>query len=149
VTEVGFYHLQRTTLTEALPRLLEKAVAAGFRILLKVPSAAEAERLALVLWTYGEGSFLPHGTAKDGYESEQPIFLTEEDRIPNGADLLCQVGGAEFQSLDPFKRAVDLFDGNDPDQLAAARSRWKRYKDGGHVVSYWQQKPNGGWDRKA
>lgn len=149
MTEVGFYHLQRTTLIEALPRLLEKAVAGGFRILLKVPSETEAERLALALWTYGEGSFLPHGTAKDGYEGEQPIFLTESDRNPNGADLICQVGGAEIASLDPFKRAVDMFDGNDPEQLAAARARWKRYKDGGHAVSYWQQKPNSGWERKA
>ena len=32
LTEVGFYHLTRSTLEEALPRLLEKAYAAGSRV---------------------------------------------------------------------------------------------------------------------
>lgn len=149
MTEIGFYHLERTTLGEALPRLLEKAVAAGYRILLKTPGEAEAERLNLLLWTYGQGSFLPHGTAKDGWEAEQPIYLTAGDEVPNGADLACQVGGAEADALDRFKRALDVFDGTDPDAVAAARDRWKRYKAAGHALTYWQQKPGSGWERKA
>ena len=36
LTEVGFYHLTRSTLEEALPRLLEKAYAAGNRVLVRV-----------------------------------------------------------------------------------------------------------------
>ncbi|MCK9910392.1 DNA polymerase III subunit chi, partial [Microbacteriaceae bacterium K1510] len=38
-----------------------------------------AERLAaidLALWTYKEDSFLAHGTAKDGFAAEQPVYLT-------------------------------------------------------------------------
>jgi DNA polymerase-3 subunit chi len=66
MTEIGFYHLQRSSLNDALPKLLEKALQAGFRVLLKTPNAAETERLNLALWTYGQGSFLPHGTRTDG-----------------------------------------------------------------------------------
>jgi DNA polymerase-3 subunit chi len=149
MTDIGFYHLQKSTLGEALPRLLEKAVGAGHRILVRLPSEAEAERLAVSLWTYDPNSFLPHGTAKDGRAAEQPIYLTSLDENPNGADLLAQVGGAEMTDLQPFKRCLDMFDGADDDAVAAARARWKRYQAAGHQLTYWQQKPNGGWERKA
>jgi DNA polymerase-3 subunit chi len=147
--EIGFYHLQRTALADALARLLERALAAGHRALVKAPSEAEAERLTVALWTYGEGSFLPHGNAKDGHAEEQPIWLTALDENPNRADLLCQIGGAEMADIAGFRRVLDLFDGNDPDAVAAARTRWRRYKTAGHEISYWSQKTGGGWERKV
>jgi DNA polymerase-3 subunit chi len=149
MTEIGFYHLQRSPLEEALPRLLEKALGAGMRALVRAPNEAEVERLALQLWTFDAGSFLPHGSAKDGHAADQPIYLTAADENPNGAELLAQVGGAEMPDVANFKRCLDLFDGGDDDQLSAARARWKRYQAAGHQLTYWQQKPNGGWERKA
>ena len=149
MTEIGFYHLQRSPLEEARQRLLEKALAAGMRALVRVPSEAEAERLVLQLWTFDAGSFLPHGGARDGRAADQPIYLTAGDENPNGAELLAQVGGAEMPDVAAFKRCLDLFDGGDDDQVTAARARWKRYQAAGHQLTYWQQKPNGGWERKA
>ncbi len=149
MTEIGFYHLTKSSVGEALPRLLERAVAAGHRILVRAANEAEVERLNSLLWIYGEASFLPHGSAKDGRPAEQPIYLTFEDDNPNGADLACQLGGTEAARLEGFKRVLDLFDGGDADAVAAARERWRRYGASGHQLSYWQQKPNGGWERKS
>jgi DNA polymerase-3 subunit chi len=149
MTEIGFYHLQRSPLEEALPRLLEKALAAGMRAIVRAPDEAEVERLAQQLWTYDPNGFLPHGSARDGHAADQPIYLTALDENPNGADLLAQIGGAEMADVAGFKRCLDLFDGGDDDQLTAARARWKRYAAAGHALTYWQQKPNGGWERKA
>jgi DNA polymerase-3 subunit chi len=150
MVEIGFYHLTRATLEEALPRLLERALGAGHRILVKAPSPTEVERLNKLLWTYGEASFLPHGSAADGWEAEQPIYLTAGDENPNGADLGCQCGGAEFAATEGLKRILDLFDGGDEAAVAAARDRWRRYKAAGHVLKYWQQNPDGRWaERKA
>ena len=148
MTEIGFYHLPRSSVGEALPRLLERAVAAGHRILVRAANEAEVERLNSLLWTYGEASFLPHGSAKDAWPAEQPVYLTFEDDNPNDADLACQLGGTEAARLEGFKRVLDLFDGGDADAVAAARERWRRYTASGHQLSYWQQKPNGGWERK-
>ena len=67
MTEVGFYHLTRSTLDEALPRLLEKAYAAGNRVLVRVGDPERLELLNRALWTYGKESFLPHGTRSDGF----------------------------------------------------------------------------------
>jgi DNA polymerase-3 subunit chi len=149
MAEIGFYHLQRSPLSAALPKLLEKALAASFRVLVLASAQAEAERLAELLWTYDPASFLPHGTAKDGWPAEQPIYLTALEENPNQAEMLIQTGGAEHGGLGAFRRVLDLFDGNDPDALAAARARWKRYKEAGHALAYWQQKPSGGWEQKA
>jgi DNA polymerase-3 subunit chi len=149
MTEIGFYHLQRSPLEEALPRLLEKALGAGMRVLVRAGSEAEVERLVLTLWTHDAGSFLPHGSARDGHAADQPVYLTATDENPNGAELLAQVGGAEMPDPAAFKRCLDLFDGGNEDQVAAARGRWKRYQAAGHQLTYWQQKPNGGWERKA
>ena len=149
MTEIGFYHLTRSTLGEALPRLLERALAAGHKILLKAPNPAEVERLNKLLWTYDAASFLPHGSAEDGWAAEQPIYLTAGDENPAAAGLGCQCGGAEV-SVESFNRVLDLFDGGDEDAVSAARDRWRRYKAAGHKLTYWQQNPNGGWaERKA
>lgn len=149
MARVAFYHLQRQSLGEALPKLLVRALAAGHRIIVKTGGEAETESLNKLLWVYDPDSFLPHGSKRDGWEAEQPIYLTESDENPNAADLLCQVGGAEAGSFDGLVRVLDLFDGKDPDAVAAARDRWRRYRDQGHEISYWQQKDGGGWEQKA
>ncbi len=149
MTQVGFYHLTRSRLDEVLPRLLERVLGAGHRVVVKAGDAAEVERLDALLWTFEEGSFLPHGSARDGWEAEQPIYLTETDDNPAAADVLCLTGGTEAAEPDRFTRILDVFDGANEQALAAARDRWRRHKAAGRGVSYWQQKPGGGWEKKA
>lgn len=149
MTEIGFYHLQRTPLTQALPRLLDKAVAAGHRIVVKAPDEAAVEALDVALWTYNPQSFLPHGTAKDGFADQQPVYLTSGDENPNGAGLLVLIGGTGSDAIDRYTRCLDLFDGANTDEVEAARRRWKAYQAAGHALTYWQQNEAGGWGKKA
>jgi DNA polymerase-3 subunit chi len=44
---------------------------------------------------------------------------------------------------------VFVFDGYDAAQLEGARSQWKRLKAQGHTLTYWQQSPEGRWEKKA
>jgi DNA polymerase III subunit chi len=148
MAEIGFYHLQATRLEEALPRLLERARAQGLRIVLRAASAERVEHLNALLWTYDEGSFLPHGSARDGQAAAQPIWLTDRDENPNEAAMLVLVDGSETADMAAFARIADLFDGNDEAAVAAARERWRRARAAGHTLSYWQQTPSG-WQKKA
>ena len=66
MSEIRFYHLQRASLEDTLPVILERAYGRGDRILVMTGSSERAEALAAHLWTYKPDSFLPHGTAKDG-----------------------------------------------------------------------------------
>ena len=148
MAEIGFYHLQGSRLEQALPRLLQKIISLGHRIVLLAGSPDRLKALNEQLWTYGRGSFLPHGAAGDGRAEEQPIYLTAEVENLNGATVLVLVDGADPADKSAFDRCLDMFDGNDPPAVAAARGRWQACKDQGFDVTYWQQGPRG-WEKKA
>ena len=65
MTEVWFYHLERTGLEQALPELLEKTLQRGWKALVRAPEAERLEHLDSWLWTYRDESFLPHAPAAD------------------------------------------------------------------------------------
>src|SRR6516162_1590885 len=146
MAEIGFYHLIATPLERALPRLLERARAQGHRIVVRAGSEARARDLDALLWRYDEASFLPHGSARDGNPAAQPIWLTHVDENPNGASMIILVDGIEMADLNSFGRCADVFDGNDADALEAARGRWRRAREAGHSLSYWQQTASG-WEQ--
>jgi len=145
MTDVGFYHLQKSPLERALPRLLEKVLAADMRAVVMAQSEERVEHLNNVLWTYDPASFLPHGSARDGWAERQPVWLTETDENPNGARVLVLTDGAASDHVADYARCLDLFDGRDEEAVAAARERWKTYREAGHGVTYWQETDRGGW----
>ena len=149
MTDIGFYHLTRSTLEQALPRLLEKAHASGARTVVMTGSEERTKALDTILWTYDQNAFLPHGTARDGNPEEQPIWITHEDENPNGADILVLTDGAVSGRVADFARCLEMFDGNDDDAVSKARERWKAYSTAGHRLTYWQQSPAGRWEEKA
>ena len=149
MTEVLFYHLQRQPLEKVLPTLLERSLERGWRVVVQTASDERVEALDAHLWTYRDDGFLPHGTAKDGVAAEQPIYLTAEAENPNAAKLLILCDGATRTDCAEFPLVCEMFDGNDDTAVAAARERWKSYKDAGHKLVYFQQSPAGKWEEKA
>jgi DNA polymerase III subunit chi len=81
----------------------------------------------------------------------QPVYLTTGPENPNGAALRIFVEGAELApALDAaYARAINLFDGNNEDELFRARAQWKELKAQGFAAAYWQQGENGRWEKKA
>ena len=59
------------------------------------------------------------------------------------------VDGAEPPAVEGYERIVFMFDGYDAYQLEMARNHWKRLKTEGHALTYWQQSPEGRWQKKA
>ena len=148
-TEVNFYHLTRSSLEDALPRLLVKTLQAGERAVVMLGSPERVDALNTHLWTYGEDSFLPHGSARDGEADRQPVWLTHLDENPNGAAFLFVADRARSDRIAAYKRCFELFDGRDDQAVADSRERWKAYKAAGHTLAYWQQTATGGWEKKA
>jgi DNA polymerase-3 subunit chi len=148
MTEIAFYHLQRSALEKALPRLLEKTLAAGKRAVVMLGAPERIEALNAALWTFHQDSWIPHGSAADGNAADQPVWLTGSDENPNGAQYLFLADGAESARVADFERCFELFDGNDPEAVGKARARWTAYQDAGHALAYWQQTDAGGWTRK-
>jgi DNA polymerase III subunit chi len=149
MAEVLFYHLTETRMDDALPPLLQKSLDRGWRVVVEFGSEARLQQLNDHLWVWRDDSFLPHGSAADGNASLQPVFLTTDASNPNGANVRFLVDMAVPGDVSAYQRAVVMFDGHDNDALGAARSCWKRLKGEGHILSYWQQTPQGGWVKSA
>ncbi|HLC08408.1 MAG TPA: DNA polymerase III subunit chi [Methyloceanibacter sp.] len=148
-TEIFFYHLERRTLEDVLPTLLLRSVERGWRATVQATSEERVEALDSLLWAFSEESFLPHGTAKDGQTSAQPIYLTVEGDNPNAAQVRFLLDGAELDDPSSYQRVVFIFDGRDPEAVTRARAQWQAARGSGHTVSYWQQDTDGRWQQKT
>ncbi len=147
--DVAFYHLHANHLAKSLPRLLEKILSTGQRCVLVAGSQERVEALNSLLWTYAQGSFLPHGCAEDGYAEQQPIWLTTQFENPNDASVLVSTDGMGIKETPSILRYLDVFDGTDDASLRAARMRWKQHQARGDTLTYWQQDEAGQWQNKT
>lgn len=149
MTEVLFYHLQGQSLEQVMPALVEKCLERQWRAVVQVGSPERRDALDAHLWTCRDDGFLPHGTEKDGHAALQPVWITTGDDNPNNATVRFVADGAAIPDMTPYARVVLLFDGNDPDAVAAARETWSTVKAAGHDATYWQQSERGRWEKKA
>jgi len=149
MTEVRFYHLQKQTLDQALPLILEKVYQTKNNAIIRMSDAKEITRMNDILWSYKPNSFLPHGCKKTGHPNEQPIWLTDKSENPNNAKTLILTQNAIEESLNDFDLCCEMLDGHDNAAISEARNRWKTYKDKGFDVTYWYQSETGKWEKKA
>jgi DNA polymerase-3 subunit chi len=148
-TEVLFYHLERQPLERILPSLVERTLERGWRAIVQAGTEERLEAVDMLLWTYRDDSFLPHGTKRDGAPGDQPVFLTTSEENPNGAAVRFLVDGASLEQFAGYLRVVLIFDGHDTSAVEAARAQWKTAKGQGCAVTYWQQTTAGRWEKKA
>jgi len=149
MTEVLFYHLQDMTLENVLPPLLEKSLERGWRVVVQSTSDERADALDAHLWTYRDDSFLPHTTWRARDAEDQPIVLAVEESNPNRANVRFLVDSAPLpEDSGSYERIVLVFNGDDNEALAAARTAWTDCKTRGFEVTYWQADERGRWQRR-
>lgn len=146
-TEIWFYHLERSSLGEVLPELLEKTLQRGWRAQVRAQNADLLTEMSERLWTARPESFLAHGQAGEGEETRQPILLTTTPENLNGAQALFILDRAELGATEDYERCFILFDGRDDMALTAARERWRGLKATGAELAYWKQSSEGRWEK--
>ncbi|HEX4081012.1 MAG TPA: DNA polymerase III subunit chi [Rhizomicrobium sp.] len=153
MAEAFFYHLERLTLDEVLPGLVERTLARGWRALIRTETAERAQAIDTLLWTWNEESFLPHAQTGDGDASRQPVLITTEAENANRAHVLFLVGGAMPASWGgetaQYARIVVLFDGRDPSAISAAGTAWTAAREAGHEATLWRQSSGGKWEKQS
>jgi DNA polymerase-3 subunit chi len=149
--EIWFYQLQRRTLEQVLPNLIERTLQRGWRAVVQAKTPERLTALDDLLWTYAEDSFLPHGCSGDGDAELQAVWLTLGAENPNGAQIrfLVEGVGAEPFADSDYARLVLLFDGRDEAFLADARAQWKILRQRDAKLSYWAETEDGGWRQQA
>lgn len=148
-SEIWFYHLERSTLDQVLPGLLEKTRERGWRALIHSTDIRLLDDLDERLWTWRDDSFLAHGLASRPAAERQPILLTDSLENLNAAQALFIVDGSETGDTKGYERCFIIFDGRDEAALTGARTRWKSLKDQGAALAYWKQSPDGRWEKAA
>lgn len=150
MTEVLFFHLQSRPLEQVLPTILERAMSRGQKVVVEVSSQERLSVLDDHLWTFSDESFLPHVTDMEADAPANPVVLTTRPHNLNAATVrICADGVRIPDALTGYERVVLIFDGDDPDALAAAREDWKKVRAAGANASYWQQDDSGRWEKKA
>jgi len=148
MTQIFFYHLERSKLQQVLPQLLQKTLDRDWRAIVEVKSEKQAKEIDNFLWSYASDSFLPHAIAGDNEDSEQPILISDKQDNPNSAKVRFFVNGVLPQVTGNYERLIYIFDGHDPEAVQEARTVWKQLK-GDNELAYWQQEISGQWKKKA
>jgi DNA polymerase III subunit chi len=145
-----FYHLTRSPVEATLAMLLPKSLAQGWHVVVRGTDAARMGWLDEKLWLGPEDGFVPHGVAGGAHDADQPVLLTTGDAVPNGAQCLMVMDGAEVTAEESaaVERVCVLFDGNDEAALAGARAQWTGLTGAGIGAQYWSEE-GGRWQMKT
>jgi DNA polymerase-3 subunit chi len=147
--EYWFYHLEASTLQSVLPDLLMKTLGKGWRALVLFPEKTDLTEWDDYLWTFQDQSFLPHGRQDRARADQHPVLLANQPSADGAFQALFLIDGAEMAPSAGVERVMIMIDGRSESAVSRERQRWKRLKDQGATLSYWQQTAQGGWEKKA
>lgn len=120
-------------------RLVRKARAAQFRIVLLTRDRSEMAALDQALWTFSEQDFVPHVNAGSPLAEQTPVLLTsaEDDAIPAlpHHQILINLSGSTPEHFARFERMFEIISAADDDK-AAGRERYRFYKERGYPLSH-------------
>lgn len=144
--QVDFYHLTFAPVERVLPRIAERVLADGGRLLIVSADEALAQQLDEHLWNYRPDSFLPHGRVGKGGEEGQPILIALDTAPLNAARNIALADGVWRDEALTFDRTFLLFG---EDRIADARNAWRDLtKREGVECRFWKQDENGKWSRE-
>jgi DNA polymerase-3 subunit chi len=145
--QVDFYHLTSMPLERALPRIAERVLESGARLLIVAGDDAQRAALGRLLWEYSSDSFLPHGCEGGEEDADQPILIAGDVNAANNAQHVALVDGNWRDDALDFDRAFHFFD---EERIAEARAAWRSLGDRDNVERrYWKQNDAGRWEQAA
>ena len=137
MTQVDFYILQDGqpgVLSMFTCRLTEKAFKQGHQVYINTESSQQLQQLDDLLWTFRDGSFLPHAVYATGASDNPPILLGHAVEPDGPGDVLVNLSSELPPFFSRFSRVAELV-GGDTAQLDAARERYRFYKDRGYTLN--------------
>jgi len=116
-------------------KLAEKAWRLENSVYIHAQSRADAEKLDELLWTFRDGSFVPHGLAgrDDGTEAS-PIMIGNEGNGVEARDLLINLCDDIPSFAEGFPRVAELVT-SDEKCRQLSRKRYAAYRDQGHELN--------------
>ena len=148
MSEVFFYHLTKTTLEIALPKILERALSEKWSIEIRTSANTNLDEISNAIWRGPEESFLPHCLEDHEELQDYPIVLCKSP-LKDWRDCLIVVGQADVKEneVKNYKRICLIFDAKIEVELSKARKSWKKFSEEGINTIYWAE-DKGRWVKK-
>lgn len=113
-------------------RLAEKAYRLNNSVHILAPDAQTAGRIDDLLWTFRDGSFVPHELGSDhSSPTGSPVTIDHSD--VSDADLLINLSDAVPESVASRARVAEIVT-SDAESKQVSRSRFVEYRDAGHTL---------------
>lgn len=110
-------------------RLAERAVEQGCQVYIQTP---DVQRLDDMLWTFSDGSFLPHEVyrGQPASHAKVMVMLGSDAGPASHRALLINLVDALPPDVNAYDRIAEIVD-VDPERKRTARERYKQYRDQG------------------
>jgi len=129
---VDFYVLEEASSTGRLKlacRLAEKAYLAAQVALVWHTDPHELKEFDELLWTFMDGSFVPHEMVAPGTATQEtPVLLSAGTPPPQTVDIIINLAPEVPACLGQTRRVAEIIDGDDT-RRRAGRARFKAYRD--------------------
>jgi DNA polymerase-3 subunit chi len=113
-------------------RLAEKAFSQGLRAFVRTGSPADTALFDELLWTYADGSFVPHGVwpAEPEFAVATPVLVGSAPPPDSHRDVLINLADDAPADFSAYARICDVV-GGDERGKQTGRARWRAYRDAG------------------
>ncbi len=114
-------------------KLAEKAWRLNHSVHIRTATRADAETLDNLLWTFRDGSFVPHFLVGAGH-ADAPVAIGGSDDPIETRDLLINLADDIPAGAAAFPRIAELVS-SDEDCRQQSRKRFAAYRDQGHELN--------------
>jgi DNA polymerase-3 subunit chi len=140
VTQVDFYIVESDTDDARLRlacRIVDKAAEADQHVYIHATSDIDAQKLDELLWTFSQGSFIPHRIVRGDADPVplEPVIIGL-NRTPLGErwDLMINLAADVPEFFSRYRRVAEVVDG-DAARRAQSRDRYRFYRDRGYTLN--------------
>ena len=136
MTRVDFYiqdnadHLAQQRLA---CRIADKAFGKSNQVYVHTNDTQQSEQLDQLMWTFQDGSFLPHCLINSPESAETPVLIGHDHEPEQKTDVLINLADEVPGFFSRFDRIVELVAG-DESTREKARQRYKFYRDRGYAI---------------
>ncbi len=148
MTQVDFYILATESEDSWLRlacRITEKAIQQNLNVYLHSENAADASRLDGLLWTFSQGSFIPHRLVGSGSDEpfEESVLIGRNDlaaeipadtQVTQRWDLMINLTTQVPEFFSRYARVAEVIDA-DPIRRENGRERFRFYRDRGYELN--------------
>ncbi|MFL2547392.1 MAG: DNA polymerase III subunit chi [Candidatus Rariloculaceae bacterium] len=148
MTQVDFYILGTNSQDSWLRlacRITEKAIKRNLDVYMHSESEADANKLDRLLWTFSQGSFIPHRIIGNNTEPpyEEPVLIGCHSPATEPAtgteasqkwDVMINLTGEVPEFFSRYDRVAEVVDA-DPTRRERGRERFRFYRDRGYELT--------------